>query len=310
MKNIRVFFQSTRLSINLLRSSLAVWLLLLLAAPAPATAQQRLTGHVPAAVAGLQPLGLLPATNHLQLAIGLPARQPETLTRLLREIYDPASPEYHHYLTPAQFTEQFGPSEADYQAVMAFARGNGLTVTATHPNRLLVDVNGSVADVQKAFHVTLRTYQHPTEKRTFYAPDSEPTVDLTVPLLHISGLEDYALPRPNLVAHPLPNGTNAAPNSGSGLSGTYMGNDFRAAYVPDSSLNGSGQVVGLLQFDGYTPSDIAYYERVAGLPDITLSNVLIDGASGLPSGSVGEVEVSLDIEMVISMATNVSQVMV
>ncbi len=310
MKNDRVFFQSTRLSINLLRSSLAVWLLLLLAAPAPAPAQQQLTGHVPAVVAGLQPLGLLPATNHLQLAIGLPARHQEALTQLLRDIYDPASPNYHHYLTPAQFTEQFGPSEADYQAIIAFARRNGLTVTATHPNRLLVDVKGTVAEVQKAFHVTLHTYQHPTENRTFYAPDSEPTVDLTVPLLHISGLDDYALPRPNLVARPLSSAANAAPNAGSGPGSTYMGQDFRAAYVPDSSLNGSGQVVGLLQFDGYTPSDIAYYETAAGLSSITLSNVLIDGASGLPSGSGGEVEVSLDIEMVISMATNVSQVMV
>ena len=64
-----------------------------------------------------------------------------------------------------------------------------------------------------------------------------------------------------------------------------MGNDFRAAYVPDTTLNGSGQIVGLLQFDGYTASDITYYENQAGLPNVTLTNVLIDGASGLPSGS-------------------------
>ena len=89
-----------------------------------------------------------------------------------------------------------------------------------------------------------------------------------------------------------------------------MGKDFRAAYVPDSSLDGSGQIVGLLQFDGYTASDITYYESNAGLPSVTLSNVLIDGASGGPSGSGGEVEVSLDIEMAISMATNLSKVIV
>ena len=89
-----------------------------------------------------------------------------------------------------------------------------------------------------------------------------------------------------------------------------MGKDFRAAYVPDSSLAGSGQIVGLLQFDGYTASDITYYESQAGLPSITLSNVLLDGFSGNPTGSGGEVEVSLDIEMAISMATNLSKVIV
>ena len=285
-------------------------LLLLFTTHAQAAERQVLHGHVPAVVAQLLPVGSLPGTNRLNLAIGLPLRNQEALTSLLRQIYDPASPNYHHYLTPEQFTEQFGPTEKDYQAVIAFAKANGLTVTGTDPTRMLVDVNGSVADIERALHVTLRVYQHPTEKRMFHAPDVEPSLDLAVPILSISGLDNYSLPRPRLQATPLANAPKALPNAGSGPSGTYMGKDFRAAYVPDSSLNGSGQIVGLLQFDGYTASDITYYENKAGLPSITLSNVLIDGASGNPSGSGGEVEVSLDIEMAISMATNLSKVIV
>ena len=271
-----------------------------------------LPGHIPSAVTSLhlQPTSVLPASQHLQLAIGLPLRNREGLTNLLQQIYDPASPNYHHYLTPQQFTEQFGPTEQDYQAVIAFAKANGLAVTATHPNRVLLDVNGSVADIEKALHVTMRVYQHPTEKRTFYAPDVEPSLDLTVPILHVSGLDNYSLPRPLLQATPLANAQIVPPSLGSGPSGTYKGRDFRAAYVPGTALAGSGQTVGLLQFDGYTASDITYYENASGLPSITLSNVLIDGASGGPSGSGGEVEVSLDIEMAISMATNLSRVMV
>ena len=287
-----------------------VVLLLLLAVPVPAAERQVLHRHVPAAVAGLSPVGNLPDTNRLNLAIGLPLRNREALTNLLRQIYDPASPNYHHYLTPQQFTERFGPTEKDYRAVVAFAKAHGLTVTATHPNRMLVDVSGPVANINKAFGVTLRTYRHPTEHRTFYAPDTEPSLDLAEPVLSVGGLDNYSLPRPRLRATPLVNAPNASPNSGSGPSGTYRGKDFRAAYVPDSSLNGSGQSVGLLQFDGYTASDITYYENQAGLPNIPLSNVLIDGASGGPSGSGGEVEVSLDIEMAISMATNLSRVIV
>ena len=158
--------------------------------------------------------------------------------------------------------------------------------------------------------MTLHTYRHPTENRAFYSPDTEPTLDLAVPILHISGLNNYSLPRPRLMINPQVNGWGAAPNSGSGPSGGYMGRDFRAAYVPDTALNGTGQTVGLLQFDGYTASDITYYENLAGLPNVPLQNVLVDGASGLPSGGGGEVEVSLDIEMAISMATNLSKVMV
>jgi subtilase family serine protease len=266
--------------------------------------------HIPAVTAHLQPLGLLGSSQQLDLAIGLPLRNQEALTNLLREIYDPASPNYHHYLTPEQFTEQFGPTEKDYRAVIAFAKANGLMVTGTHPNRLLVDVNGTAADIERAMRVTIHIYQHPTEARTFFAPDVEPSLDLAVPILGISGLNNYSLPHPRVMATPLAEGRAVTPNAGSGPGGTYMGKDFRAAYVPDSSLNGSGQIVGLLQFDGYTASDITYYENKAGLPGVTLTNVLIDGASGNPSGSGGEVEVSLDIEMAISMATNLSQVIV
>ncbi len=255
-------------------------------------------------------LGTLPATNALNLAIGLPLRNPAALSNWLQQVYDPASSNYHHYLTPEQFAEQFGPTEADYQAVIAFANANGLPVTATHPNRLLLDVRGTVAQVEQALHVTLRTYPHPGENRTFYAPDADPSLALAAPILGISGLDNYSLPRPRLVAQPLVQAESAAPNSGSGTGGTYLGKDFRAAYVPDSALDGAGQVVGLLQFDGYAASDIAYYVSQAGLPSVPLQNVLLNGFSGHPTGSGGEVEVCLDIEMAIAMATNLSKVMV
>jgi uncharacterized repeat protein (TIGR01451 family) len=275
-----------------------------------AAVRQAVHTRLPAAVARLQPLGEMDRSQHLNLAIGLPLRNRDALNQLLQQIYDPASPNYHHYLTPEEFTARFGPSEPDYQAVMAFARANGLAVKATHPNRMLVDVNGSVGDIERALHVKMQVYKHPTEGRTFYAPAGEPSVDLVVPIVSIGGLNNYALPRPRLKHVELLAGKAAIPNAGTGPGGGYMGKDFRMAYLPDTTLDGSGQVVGLLQFDGYTASDITYYENLAGLPSMTLSNVLIDGADGLPSGSGGEVEVSLDIEMVISMATNVSKVLV
>jgi len=138
---------------------------------------------VPAAVAHLIPTGHLAADRELNLAIGLPLRNQEELTNLLQRIYDPASPDYHHYLTTTQFAEMFGPAREDYEAVRAFAVANGLKVTMTHSNRMLLDVAGPVSGIEKTFHVTLRTYQHPREKRMFYAPDIEPSVDLATPIL-------------------------------------------------------------------------------------------------------------------------------
>lgn len=276
-----------------------------------------LKGHVPAAVAQLTANGALPADTNLTLAIGLPVRNKAALSNLLEQIYDPASPNYQKYLTPDEFTTQFGPTEREYQAVKNFAAANGLTVVGTHPNRMLLDVTGKVSDIQNAFHVTLRTYHHPSENRDFYAPDTEPMVPSDLSIQDISGLDNFRRPHSHYKikpvskqVQPMASGTNAAPKLGSGPGGTYMGDDFRNAYVPGTSLNGSSQAIALVQFDGYLQSDINTYEALVGRTNIPLQNVLIDGFSGVPTGNGGEVEVSLDIEMAVSMAPALAKIIV
>ena len=104
---------------------------------------------------------------------------------------------------------------------MDFARRNGFRITTTHPNRVLLDVDASVADIEKAFHVTMRVYQHPKEARRFFAPDVEPSVELGVPVLAISGLNNFTRPHPaGLKIAPRQKTARAHPADGSGSSGT------------------------------------------------------------------------------------------
>jgi uncharacterized repeat protein (TIGR01451 family) len=264
-------------------------------ASAAAPALKTLSGHVANAAKQLVSNGRLAATNQLQLAIGLPLRNQEGLDALLSQINDPASPNYRHYLTPEQFTALFGPTEQDYQAVINFAQTNGFTVTRTHGNRMVVDVVAQSANIEKAFHVNMKTYRHPSEARNFFSPDTEPTLDARIPMLSIQGMNNYTLPKPMIRKH-----SGAVKANGSGPGNSYMGQDFRNAYVPGTALRGQGQVVGLLQFDGYIPSDISTYASIAGLTNIPLQNVLLDGFNG--SAGAGNDEVCLDLEMVMSMA--------
>ena len=268
---------------------------------------KQLSGHVPSVVSRLTAVSLFSSTNRLALAIGLPLHNRSTLETLLKQINDPASPNYHHYLNPDQFTAQFGPTEQEYQQVVAFAKASGLTVKATHANRMILEVEGTADKVQSAFQVTLHLYQHPTENRLFFAPDTEPSVPAGLFIQDVSGLNNYSRPHSHLHQNPNP---VIVPAAGSGPSGSYRGNDFRAAYVPGTPLTGSGQNIALVQFDGYLASDIALYEQRAGLPSVTLQNILLNGFSGIPTGNGGEVEVSLDIEMVISMAPGLNKVYV
>ena len=275
----------------------------LLPGQAAEPALKKLHGHVPASVAKLSSFDRLPATNQLSLAIGLPLRDAAGLTNFLAGLYNPASPDYHHYLSPAQFTERFGPKATDYAAVVRFAETNGLTVIARHGNRLVLDVSGSVADIQRTFHINLLKYHHPTEGRDFFAPDTEPSLSAGVPVADVSGLSDYGRPRPKSLRQFGRSG-GLSPHNGSATGGAYMGKDFRAAYLPGVTLTGSGQMIGMVQFDGYYPADIAAYESAAGLPAVPIQTVLLDGFNGVPTPGTnsGNGEVSLDIEMAVAMA--------
>lgn len=288
----------------MIAAGVAALLTLVGAGSAYAAGTVTLHGHVPAKLSQLTPKGLLAADTNLSLAIGLPVRNPAALATLLQQVYDPTSTNYHKFLTPDEYTARFGPTEKDYQAVKAFAQAHGLTITGEHSNRMVLDVRGKVSDIQTAFNVTLRTYRHPTEKRDFYSPDTEPSVDSTLPILNVSGLNNFVLPHPLSVKKATAAG--GKPGNGSGPFGGYIGSDFRNAYVPNSTLNGSGQIVGLLQFDGYFPSDIQTYEGLAGLTNVPLQNILLDGFNGAPGGNNDEV--ALDIEMSISMAPALAKV--
>ena len=270
-----------------------------------------LPGHLRGLPADRVAGGTLAGTNELRLAIGLPLRDAAGLDDFLAQVYDPTSTNYQHYLTPEEFTARFSPDESEYAAVVAFARTNHLTVTATQGNRRLLDVTGSAADIEKAFHINLLTYPHPTEHRDYYAPDAEPSVAAGLAIADVSGLNNYARPHP--FSHVRPAAAGAAANAtGSGSSGTYIGNDFRAAYLPGVTLTGAGQIVGLVQFDGFYAVDINNYATAAGLSTVPIQTVLLDGYSGTPTTgpNSGNVEVSLDIEMVMSMAPGLSKIMV
>jgi uncharacterized repeat protein (TIGR03803 family) len=97
--------------------------------------------------------------------------------------------------------------------------------------------------------------------------------------------------------------------TGSGPDGGFLGYDFRSAYVPGEPLKGNGQTVGLFELDsGYYQNDVTAYETLAGLPNVPVTPVLLDGYGGGPG--IGNDEVSLDIEMAIAMAPGLKEVLV
>jgi kumamolisin len=271
-----------------------------------AQTQPALTHHVREAVAnGQAPLiGHLPANQSMRIVLTLPLRNQAELDDFLRDLYDPASPIFRQFLTVKQFTERFGPTQADYDLLARFANANGLTVVQTSRNRLNLDVTGKVSDIEKALNINLNVYQHPTENRTFFAPDREPTPNAGVRLWHISGLDNFSIPRPNLVRR---DASEARSNAtiGSGPQASFLGSDMRAAYYGATTLTGTGQSLGLVEYYGTDLADLTtYYKNVGQTNNVPVTVKSTDGTSTscLASQGCDDTEQTLDMTQALGMA--------
>ncbi len=247
-----------------------------------------------------------PADQVVGFEVSLPLRNEAELDRLIARLIDPVAVRPKRYLSAAEFTARFGPSAADYETVRAFLAGQGLRVT-TVANRRLVAVAGRVADIERVLHVRLGLYQHPTQNRLFMAPDREPTLDLAVPVLAVTGLDNYQLP----VSHLVRGAAEVGHTTGSGPNGQFTGADMRAAYYGGTALTGAGQSVGLLELGGYNIADVQKYFSSLGQPlNVPVTGVSVKGASLNCSGSCDDSEQVLDIEETIAMAPGLANVFV
>jgi kumamolisin len=266
------------------------------------------------------PVGPLPADRIMQLDVVLLLRDQAGLEGLLKEIYDPTSPSYRRFLTVPEFTARFGPSQEDYDAVVGFARTNGFRVVGGTRDGMDVQIRGPVSAVEAAFHVTMRIYQHPTEHRTFYAPDREPTTDLPFHLWHVSGLDNYSIPHPLLVkrsdyaqAHGIDAKTLVShATTGSGPSSSFLGSDMRAAYYGGTALNGAGQNLGLFEYEGTDLADLTtYFKNVGQTNNVPVTLLSTDGTStscvdSRAGGDCDDTEQTLDMTQAIGMAPGLS----
>jgi hypothetical protein len=247
-----------------------------------ADGRQLVPGHVSPAMRVAPVTGRVEASTPMTLTIALPSRDLAGARDAADKVADPKSPSFRHYLTPEEFAEKFGPTQADYDRMVDWARSKSFTVQ-THRNRLAATVTATAADVERAFDVRLDTALR-ADGTTFFGPDDEPTVDLALPVQFISGLTDYFVPKPA---------------TGSGVNGEYQGKDFRNAYVPDTQLNGSGQAIGLYMSGGFVQPDIDGYAAMTGQNFLPIQSSPLNP---YPATANTDIEGTLDIEATLSMA--------
>jgi subtilase family serine protease len=271
-----------------------------------------LQGHVPTKkIARSTDLGRKSETDQIRLAVTLKLKDPAGLATFLSRVYNPTDPLYRQFLTPAQFTDQFAASQQDVDQVTQYLQNQGLTLVSVHPNHLVIDVSGTVSEIENAFQTEIHNYIAP-DGRVVFSAISDPIVTEAVAsqISAVIGLNSFTrrknYARRNQNFRP----KEASPKS----SGSYMTPALiNSVYnVTATGESGSGETLALFELDGYTASDISYYATYFSLTEPTLDNVLVDGATGTPSTGAdsGASEVTLDIELAMALAPGLTKIMV
>jgi len=143
-----------------------------------------------------KPVGPYNPSSMLRLAISIKAPKMAEEEEFLKELQDRSSPNFHKYMTPRQWNARFAPSAQDEQAVVDWVNSQGLTVTARYPNRLMVDAEGTVDAIQRAFNININRYE--VNGTVEFSNDRDPQIpsNLVGIVQYIEGLNSILRMRP------------------------------------------------------------------------------------------------------------------
>lgn len=135
------------------------------------------------------------ASQPLTLTVVLNRRDEVGFQKYLADVENPMSPNHLHFLTQAQLTKRFGPSQQAYTAVLSYFQQQGFSLEQGSANRLTLTLKATRAQTEQALAVHIDDYQLGT--RTFYANGQDPAVPASIApdIQAISGMSNLARPR-------------------------------------------------------------------------------------------------------------------
>jgi len=236
--------------------------------------------------------------------------------------YDPASPDFHHWLQPEEFGRLYGPSDADMSAVTNWLQNHGFRIDNVSPGRINIEFTGTVEQVQSSFHVQMRNYL--VNGEAHIANDRDPQVPLALApvITGVASLHNF-FPKSQIVLGPKVNRDPktgrvtlaeplAAPGSGGSVEYTYTDAgshtredlspyDFATIYnelplwTAGTPINGNGVTIAISGISDVATVDFQAFRSVFGLPASTL-NVIHNGPDPGFDPNGGQGENTLDVE--------------
>ena len=229
------------------------------------------------------------------LDVSFVLRTPTGLAQAAAASSDPRSAAYHHYLTPAQIAQQYGPTLDDVARTEAVLRTGGLTVTSAAPQGVLLDARGTASQIETLLGVRLIQYRAANGSLSF-APDGPVRLPVSFggAVTGVLGLDTRSTVHTGALL-----ASSKLPQPG-GVTG-YRPSDLEHAYdlapLHQAGLDGSKQTVALAEIDTLNPGDVQTFDAGFGLSAPAMQVIKVNGGATTTSP-----EPVLDIEVVQAVA--------
>jgi uncharacterized protein (TIGR03437 family) len=238
-----------------------------------------------------------------------PSRSQQTsLQQLLADQQNPASRDYHKWLTPEQYADRFGASQNDVNRITAWLRSQGLQAQRVARSRTWIEFSGTAQQVENALHVQIHQYLENGELH--YANSTDPSIPaaLSDMVLGLRGLNDYRLKPRSRARAPGPRDTTGPGEH------QLAPDDFAIIYdvapLYTAGIDGTGQKLVVIGQTDINVSDIDAFRSHFNLPATNLQQILVTGQSdpGVRQGDLPEAD--LDVEWSGAVARNATIIFV
>src|SRR3984893_6707292 len=238
--------------------------------------------------------------DRMLLVLKRSPEQETALQDLLEQQQDKSSPNYHKWLTPDQFGQQFGAADQDIQTVTAWLTSTGLQSIQVSKGRTVIEFSGTAAQVESALHTAIHKYTVNGEDHWANANDPQIPAALVPLVAGVATLHNF-VKKPYLVQ----SGATFPITSKPGerlqvrtLSGeNWIGPaDFNVIYSVGPAMTGAGATIAVVGRTNISVQDILDFQKLFALPqNFTSNNVIVNGPDPGNLGSGEETEAVLDV---------------
>lgn len=203
--------------------------------------------------------------EHMQLVLKRSPAREAALDSFMEKLHDPASPQFHHWMTAEDYGTDFGVVSKDIDTLTAWLEAQGFTVSGVYPNKMQIDFSGTADKIRSAFHTEEHVYEIEGRRHIANASDIRLPASLTPVVAGVAWLHNFQAHPKNRVPikrMPLERARGKPQND---LSPRDFATIYNVLPLWSSDITGKGQTIAVVEMANMDPQDWTDFRKTFAL---------------------------------------------